>query len=449
MTDSLGQKLKAARLARSLSVEEAAQATRIRVRFLVAIENGDYEALPSTAQARGFVRSYAGYLGLDPQPLLEQLSQEAPRFLVSPPSTSAPDALPPPLDLAEAEGIFVEVGQKLRSQREVLGLSLEDVERHTHLRIFYLKALEAGELQELPSPVQGRGMLKNYASFLGLDTDKLLLRFAEGLQANLAAKQEAAPRRRSRVERRPVNEVSPARRLFSVDMLVAGFIVVFLIGFLLWGGSRIAGIRSSAAEQTATSTAPSIADVLISTPALDLTASPQPTAEGELANDALVLNPEIGLPETNSTNDQQDSETGTQQPAIPQPGEGAFQVYIMVQQRAWMRVVVDDEIAFEGRVAPGSAYPFSADDTIEILTGNGAALYVYYNQIELGLLGALGEVVQRVFTAQGITTPTPMLTSTSLPTAAETPASTSLTAEADTPTPTLNATEQPAATTEP
>jgi len=435
--------LREARLARSLSVEDVAQTTRIRARFLTAIETGDYEALPSAAQARGFVRAYAVFLGLDPQPLLEELGQEAPRFSVSPPPTPAPTTLPPALDLADAQAIFAEVGQKLRSQREVLGLSLEDVERHTHLRSHYLKALEAGDLEGLPSPVQGRGMLNNYASFLGMDTDKVLLRFAEGLQATLAAKQEASPRRRSRVESRPVSEASPARRLFSVDLLVGGFIVIFLVGFLLWGGSRIAGMGSSAAEQTPTLTAPSIAEVLMSTPAPDLTASPQPT------DAALTLSLDLDLAGTDSAGDQRDGEDATLQPALPQPGEGAFQVYIIVQQRAWMRVVVDGETAFEGRVIPGSAYPFSADDTIEILTGNGAALSVFYNQTELGLLGALGEVVQRVFTAQGITTPTPTMTFTSLPTASDTLTPTGMSSEANTPTPTLNATEQPAATSLP
>lgn len=430
MIGALGQRLRAARQARSLSIEEVAHATRIRVRYLAAIESGDYAALPSAAQARGFVRAYAVHLGLDPQPLLEELSQEAPHFSVSPPTTPPPRAPQAELDLTDAEQIFVEVGQKLRSQREVLGLSLEDVERHTHLRTHYLKALEAGDLGSLPSPVQGRGMLKNYASFIGLDADRLLLRFAEGLQATLAARQAVAPRRRPLAESRPVTEISPARRLFSVDMLVGAFIIIFLAGFLLWGGSRIAGMRSDAAEQTPTSTAPSIADVLISTPASDLLAS-LPTQVTDLEADTLLANSEPNPEDLEATSDQAEVETNPPQPGLPQPGSGAFQIYIMVQQRAWMRVVVDGKTAFDGRVVPGSAYPFSADDTIEILTGNGAALNVYYNQTELGLLGALGEVVQRVFTSQGITTPTPTATSTSLPTQVDT-----------TPTPTPTATGQ-------
>ncbi len=87
-----------------------------------------------------------------------------------------------------AEAIFTEVGKLLLRQRELLGLSLEDIERHTHLRQHYLQALEAGDLEGLPSPVQARGMLNNYAAFLGMDPETLLLRFADGLQARLQAK---------------------------------------------------------------------------------------------------------------------------------------------------------------------------------------------------------------------------------------------------------------------
>jgi cytoskeleton protein RodZ len=266
MVDSIGQRFREARQARSLSLEEIAQATRIRVRYLAALENGDYETLPSAAQARGFLRAYASYLGLDPKPLLEDLNQEAPYFSVSPPTTPVRPVETTVVDQAEAEKIFVELGENLRSQREVLGLSLEDIERHTHLRIHYLKALEAGDINSLPSPVQGRGMLSNYASFLGMDSEAMLLRFAGGLQATLAAKQVSAPRRRPLVQYRPISMVSPLRRLLSVDFLVGSFIVIFLVGFVLWGGSRIAGIRSEEAGMTATSTAPSIADVLGSRP---------------------------------------------------------------------------------------------------------------------------------------------------------------------------------------
>ena len=108
---------------------------------------------------------------------------------------------------------------------------------------------------------------------------------------------------------------------------------------------------------------------------------------------------------------------------IPAPGElvGLVQVSLAVSQRTWVRATVDGEIEFEGRMLPGSAYSFAGDEEVEILTGNGAALQVFFNQQDLGTLGIYGEVVDRVFTPQGMVLPTPTLTPTALPTATPTP----------------------------
>ena len=64
------------RQARKLSLEQAAQQTRIRLRYLEALENGDLEALPSYTQARGFLRTYAQFLKIDPEPLLSDIGAE-------------------------------------------------------------------------------------------------------------------------------------------------------------------------------------------------------------------------------------------------------------------------------------------------------------------------------------------------------------------------------------
>jgi hypothetical protein len=97
-----------------------------------------------------------------------------------------------------------------------------------------------------------------------------------------------------------------------------------------------------------------------------------------------------------------------------------LQVYVSVLRRAWMRVTVDEEIEFEGRVIAGSAYSFSGQFQIELLTGNGAGLQVFFNGTDMGVLGVYGEVVNEVFTPDGILLPTP--TSTPIPT--DTPAAT-------------------------
>ena len=68
----IGQRLREAREARELTLEEAAQATRIRIKYLEALEAGDYSAM-TPVQAQGFLRNYARYLGLDIALLLAEL----------------------------------------------------------------------------------------------------------------------------------------------------------------------------------------------------------------------------------------------------------------------------------------------------------------------------------------------------------------------------------------
>lgn len=73
--DELGQILRQARDNKGLSLEEVHEKTRINVQYLEALETGDYAVLPSAAHIRGFLRNYARFLGLDPDPLLERYSQ--------------------------------------------------------------------------------------------------------------------------------------------------------------------------------------------------------------------------------------------------------------------------------------------------------------------------------------------------------------------------------------
>jgi cytoskeletal protein RodZ len=61
---NLGQRLHNQRLQRKLTLEEVAVATKIKPRFLAAIEKGDYSKFPSPTYAQGFVKNYAAYLGL-------------------------------------------------------------------------------------------------------------------------------------------------------------------------------------------------------------------------------------------------------------------------------------------------------------------------------------------------------------------------------------------------
>ena len=70
--DEIGHILREARENRGLTLEDAQANTRINARYLAALESGQYSALPTPVHARGFLRNYARFLGLDPQPLLDR-----------------------------------------------------------------------------------------------------------------------------------------------------------------------------------------------------------------------------------------------------------------------------------------------------------------------------------------------------------------------------------------
>ena len=58
------------------SLEEAAERLKLTPRQVVALESNDFDALPGMSSVRGFVRSYAKLMGLNPEPLLEMMVNE-------------------------------------------------------------------------------------------------------------------------------------------------------------------------------------------------------------------------------------------------------------------------------------------------------------------------------------------------------------------------------------
>jgi len=72
----VGSKLREARNRRKLSLQEAEKATKIRARYLRALENEDWEQLPGDTYARAFIRTYAALLGLDGDRLADEQRRE-------------------------------------------------------------------------------------------------------------------------------------------------------------------------------------------------------------------------------------------------------------------------------------------------------------------------------------------------------------------------------------
>jgi hypothetical protein len=68
----IGSSLREARSRRGLELSQVERDTRIRSRYLAALEDERFDVLPAPAYARGFLRTYADYLGLDGQQFVDE-----------------------------------------------------------------------------------------------------------------------------------------------------------------------------------------------------------------------------------------------------------------------------------------------------------------------------------------------------------------------------------------
>jgi hypothetical protein len=199
--------------------------------------------------------------------------------------------------------------------------------------------------------------------------------------------------------------------IFGVGM------AILLVGFAIWGVNRVIAIQS---QQEVRPTAPSISDVLLSSPdpsVFTATATFLPAVEA-FPGEATVT---LEIPTLNANAD--------------------VQLNLVAVERTYLRVIVDGEVAFDGRVLPGNAYPFEAETQIEVLVGNGAAIRIVYDGRDLGLMGTFGQVVNNIYLDSEIVTPTglPTLTPSVTPTPTRTAPATATPQSSSTPAPSATA----------
>ncbi|MFI5262198.1 MAG: helix-turn-helix domain-containing protein [Candidatus Limnocylindrales bacterium] len=104
----LGEVLLTAREAKGVDLYRAERDTKIRVKYLAALERGDFRDLPGAVYTKGFLRNYAMYLGLDPDQVLEQWKREAGSTKPTGPVIIAPQPLESPRNgLTFTPGVLV------------------------------------------------------------------------------------------------------------------------------------------------------------------------------------------------------------------------------------------------------------------------------------------------------------------------------------------------------
>jgi len=312
------------------------------------------------------------------------------------------------------------LGSELREARQGRELSLDQVEQQLRIRAKFLEALEQGNYAALPSAVQARGFLRNYARFLGLDPELMVSRYDEALQGGRRRGRRSEPKRQTQTPppvNAPPGAATPARRTQPMQTitptafppamtvpraerpprpswlrtLAIGVVVLALLAVVLVIGSQRLQVFLSQNNFTN--------PILNPQPA---TASPT-SAPAVVTQDATAapVRP-TPLPNPNT-------------PAAPVPS-GPVAVQLKIVERTWLRVIVDGEVKYMGSAPPETVMQYQGN-SIQLRVANAVGVHAVVNGQDLGVLGARGQIVDQTFTANGTvqpsTTPPPRAASNS------------------------------------
>jgi transcriptional regulator with XRE-family HTH domain len=360
----LGDQLRHARESKDLSPEELEKKTGIRKRFLQAMEEGRFDVLPGPVQVRGFLKSYASCVGLNPDEILACYERETrsvqtaaalksasparPVAVRPTPPQPKPQpvmraAAPPPTQSVAPPSHAAAPPQPAAITQPVT--QVPPASTQPQLAPAPVKSAPAGAPSKSASPasIAASALFSQRPAWLTVETGLIAL----------------------------------AAILVICVLVLAAFL------FLGPGLSQPAFAPRPTPTRTLRATLPPPPTVPPATPTV--AAAPIITA---------------GL-----------RTTGT---------GGYVQLALAATEHVWVRVSTDGTTAFEGMFAPGQALNWEAKELVIVEAGNGAGLTASYNGKPVGVLGPRGQIVARAWTPTGeiILPPTP---TPSIPTPSPTP----------------------------
>lgn len=259
-----------------------------------------------------------------------------------------------------------ELGELLKQTRESKSLSLAEAEESTRIRQRFLKALEEEDFEELPDEVCARGFLRNYANYLGLDPQQVVSMHA-GQRNRTDGSGLSFGRPQTDFSEFQWMELSmqPTLDIFSFDLLIG---VVVLVGLVIFGGwwaynQYVTPLLEATPEQATAAGIPTATDV--TDWVLAPTSTPIPTF------------------------------TPTPTITPTPPFYTGVTIELIIHERSWVQVIVDDVKRFEGTLESGDRRNWAGDDHVVVRCGNAGGVEVVVNGKSQGMLGEQGQVIDR------------------------------------------------------
>jgi cytoskeletal protein RodZ len=321
-------------------------------------------------------------------------------------------------------------GEKLRRERELRGITLEEVAVATKIGTRNLRALEEENFSQLPGGIFNKGFVRAYARYVGIDEEQAVgdymaanqdLASSGDVNIYVVARQFEASR-----------DAGYGTRKHSATTLVWSLVAVFALVSASVGGwpylQRWVAHRAEARKQA--SQPASMTALQASLPQPVQAASNLPAPPSPSANTAQVVNGTTPAPAAGVAESRNPAPPiaagGTRQPSVapaevnkPAMTAGAAEggkkkkaaangisLVLTAKQRCWVSIQVDGKQVMEETMDPESSdkreRSFQAQDRLVVVAGNPAGIDVTFNGQAMGRIGPTNSRRTITFTPEGV-----------------------------------------------
>jgi cytoskeleton protein RodZ len=276
-------------------------------------------------------------------------------------------------------------GDRLRREREMRGITLDEITESTKISRRHLEALEGEHFDQLPGGVFNKGFVRAYARFLGIDEDQAVADYSA------ASNEQPEPENKFPLEihEEPNRELNPRRSKIPLVFAVAALVGV-LVGYGFWMKSKPHGSVENTQQSTSANPAPepqASAPATVTEPAKT---SNEPAAPATVATPAVARVPAVKSDPTESAD-------------TPLPAkEKAFFVQVKAKEDSWVSIVADGKSVMQRVLAADKRKKIKAGKSLILRTGNAGGIEVSFNGHPLGALGNENEPRTLTFNASGL-----------------------------------------------
>jgi cytoskeleton protein RodZ len=273
-------------------------------------------------------------------------------------------------------------GERLRREREMRGVTINEIAESTKISRRHLESLENEDFDSLPGGIFNKGFVRAYARYLGIDEDQAVADYT------VASNEKPEPEDKFPLEvhDQPDPKLNPKR---STLPLIVAFLALLVVLAFFWSRNKARPTEnpenSAATGNTPESNrAPALTNP--SPPRETPAARPEPSASAASA------------PVSEASITPEAVESPTQTPLA----ERTFLVVVTAKEDAWVSLTVDGKKLIARTLTAGEQQSARAGYRIVLITGNAGGVDITFNGKTLGAIGNESQVRTLTFTPAGL-----------------------------------------------